>query len=401
MRGFRVQGSGFGVCGSAFGIRQIPGATRQGTALPGVRARVAAAVLIAATIGACGGCGTTRPSLATLPDVAADRRQRHDEAFRQFVESRDQAELEAARASWLEGDHRTAVKRLRQIVARSPDSVGAQLLLAELLLIDGRPEEAVDVLAPVAEAHPENVRVQQTMDLLLEELGEHVSPSLSRIEAERRPTALMPPAATVLPSQLLASSADGWLPDLHVPAPHDPMAVPARFEAPAEGAKAVGSAAAADDSDGNKRSDSADRAPWQALIADGCGALAAGDAEAARSHFQKAVALEPDNPQIPLSAAVAALRHDHPVLAIELLEPICDGTSGSASRWRVLGAAHYRQGDFQASQTALEQALSLDKGNALSYFLMGLTLSKLGEPEAAERHFRQAERLDPRYALRR
>ena len=47
----------------------------------------------------------------------------------------------------------------------------------------------------------------------------------------------------------------------------------------------------------------------------------------------------------------------------------------------------------------MKQALLLDKGNPLSYFLMGCTLVKLGEQPAAEEFFRQARQLDPKYAV--
>jgi tetratricopeptide (TPR) repeat protein len=43
----------------------------------------------------------------------------------------------------------------------------------------------------------------------------------------------------------------------------------------------------------------------------------------------------------------------------------------------------------------------LDNTHALSYFLMGSTLAKLGEREAAAKHFEQARALDPKFALRR
>ena len=64
----------------------------------------------------------------------------------------------------------------------------------------------------------------------------------------------------------------------------------------------------------------------------------------------------------------------------------------------VLGAAQYRLGDYQAAQVAIAQALSLDKSDALAYFLMGSTLVRLGQTTAAERQFAEAARLDPRFS---
>jgi hypothetical protein len=106
----------------------------------------------------------------------------------------------------------------------------------------------------------------------------------------------------------------------------------------------------------------------------------------------------PNDPQVPISAAVAALRDGNPELAIDLLEPALGVCAESAALYRILGTAYYRRGDFHASQVTLQQALSLDKSSALSYFLMGCTLAKLGRLEAAEEHFRRAAAIDPKYA---
>ena len=130
------------------------------------------------------------------------------------------------------------------------------------------------------------------------------------------------------------------------------------------------------------------------LMSEGMGALAL-------AYFQDAMALKPDDPQIPISAAVSALQHNQPDVAVVLLEPLLETFPDSAAIRRILGAAHYRLGDYESSQVALRQALSLDKSSALSYFLMGCTLVKLGRQAAAETQFRQAGRLDPKYALRR
>ena len=136
-------------------------------------------------------------------------------------------------------------------------------------------------------------------------------------------------------------------------------------------------------------------------LSEGERALSEGEVDAARIAFAKALASQPNNPQIPIIAAGAALRTNHPELAVDLLAPSGKRFSKSAAIYRMLGVAQYRLGDYQSSQVALQQALSLDKSSALSYFLMGCTLAKLGQAESAEAHFQQARALDPRYAVRR
>lgn len=143
------------------------------------------------------------------------------------------------------------------------------------------------------------------------------------------------------------------------------------------------------------------------------------------ARFPGAADAGPNNPQIPIAAATAALRENQPQLAIELLGPaLPDSFSASGSRhgrrtrstrrepgakgrcptgapqaYRVLAVAYYRLGDYRSSQVALQKALSLDNASALSYLLMGCTLAKLGQFESAEAHFRQARAINPRYAL--
>ena len=121
----------------------------------------------------------------------------------------------------------------------------------------------------------------------------------------------------------------------------------------------------------------------------------------AMAQFRKAAGICPDNPQIPITAATAALRHNRPELAIELLRGAERRFSGSARLYRVLGLSYYRLGDYRSSQVALRQALSLDKSSALAYLLMGCTLSKLGQFESAEAHLQKAQTIDPRYTVRR
>lgn len=131
----------------------------------------------------------------------------------------------------------------------------------------------------------------------------------------------------------------------------------------------------------------------------GCQAIAEGNAEAAVACFHRAMADKPDDPQIPIAAAIAALRSNHPQAAIDVLEPAARQFPRSAVIQRILGAAHYRRGDYRSAQAVLQQALSLDKSNALSYFLLGCTQTKLGATEAAERCFRQAQLLDPKFTV--
>ncbi|MBN1396020.1 MAG: tetratricopeptide repeat protein [Pirellulales bacterium] len=145
----------------------------------------------------------------------------------------------------------------------------------------------------------------------------------------------------------------------------------------------------------------AEEGPSVELLHIGQAALAEGSEESARDYFRQAVAAKPDDPRVPISAAVAALRANRPALAVELLAPAAERFPDSASVHRALGAAYYRSGDYKSSQVVLRKALSLDKSNPLSYLLLGCTLAKLGQTEAAESHLRQARAMDPKYTVTR
>lgn len=124
-------------------------------------------------------------------------------------------------------------------------------------------------------------------------------------------------------------------------------------------------------------------------------ALSRGLPEVAGACFREARAANPRDPQIPLAAALVSLQYNQPKLAVDLLESAVTEVPDSAALYRVLGVAYYRRGDFASSQRALEKAVRLDSSSALSYFLMGCALAKLGQTDAAESHFRQARSIDP------
>jgi tetratricopeptide (TPR) repeat protein len=200
----------------------------------------------------------------------------------------------------------------------------------------------------------------------------------------------------VIPAAYLEPSAPAGQP----PAP-DPPDRTARRPRPSTGSGGADRSNRAAYAEAN---DSADKGGPNAparLFEQGAKALSQGSAETAMVCFRQAMGARPDDPQIPISAAVLALQHNRPDMAIEVVERSLKALPKSAALHRILGAAYYRQGDYPASQSALQQALSLDKSSALSYFLMGCTLAKLGQAEAAETHFRQAQAIDSRYTVRR
>lgn len=130
-------------------------------------------------------------------------------------------------------------------------------------------------------------------------------------------------------------------------------------------------------------------------------ALGRGDDRAAQAAIDALVRDNPQDPQIPIAVAVLLLRRNQPEQAVGLLQAAAERHPRSAALHRLRGTAHYRLGDYKQAQVAFGQALSLDKSSALSYFLMGCTLAKLGQGASAAAHFHQAELLDPHYGAER
>jgi len=332
------------------------------------------------------GCATLDVPNPLVADVTLKRQERNEQVVREFESTRDLAELQSALEHWNQGDAEACEEVLRRLLARNPNHREARLLMAEVCQADG------------CQTTPEAVELAGASSA--DATG---SPGRS-IEASAKP-ALVIPDPTARPMKPVSTLAGDRPHGSKAAAPADETRRPSaalRFAAPKEttgyplgGVDSAGPAEAAE-TDG-----------VQALIGKGRAALAEGSPDEATVDFRQAAAIRPNDPQIPIAAAMAALRADCPEVAVELLRP-AGGTGvtpvagrAAAQLYRILGVAYYRLEDYQSSEVALRQALSLDKSSALSYLLMGCTLSKLGQFESAEAHLRQARTINPRYSVRR
>jgi Flp pilus assembly protein TadD len=382
------------------------------------RSIVAAGVCLLSLMFVMGGCATFSGSGPAAESLHEQRKRREAETTRSIGQQRDFADLEAAMACWEQQDLRGCRETLDRFLARNPDDREARLLMAEVLVAEKKPKEALGHVQRAAEAHPNNADVQYALALMLDTTGQNAA-ALSHYEraaqlapddevyatgyrsaqeaaarpeegpASAPPATLPPPGLEVQPPRMVA-------PEPSLPSRRPGPLPPAKNAAGGDRVKSAGYADSAD---------IADPAEGDGSIAgrlrQGDAALAEGSPATALSYFRQAAALKPDNPQILVAAAAAALRHNQPRVAVDLLAPAQKRFGDVPAVHRILGASYYRLGDYSSSQLALQQALSLDKSNALAYFLMGCTLAKLGQTESAEAHFRQARAMDPRYTVQR
>ncbi len=98
-----------------------------------------------------------------------------------------------------------------------------------------------------------------------------------------------------------------------------------------------------------------------------------------------------------LTQAIELVSSGTPADAIKLLDAHPE-LERSARYFRIYGMSQYESGDAEGAAASLSRSLSLDDTSALSYFLMGASLSQIGRATDAESHFQQAARLDPRFS---
>jgi Tfp pilus assembly protein PilF len=394
-----------------------------------------------------------------IPDVKPLKEKRGREAAKLIREQRDRGELQAARFAWEQGDLAGAQEMLERVLKRDPKHYEAGLLMAEVLIVQQQPDHARRQLAQLAASHPQDPRAMHAMGALLEaeekpqealvwfQRAARLAPdnqeyklscqalgtrSPNRVARRAQATEPRPKASELKLAEPKGAGAT-------TKAAEAPIATASRTEAEFGGiaeqedepptpavskanaarlVSARGAPLATDDSgdqaaeaplpqlrpaseSNGAESNGAESNGAERLLAYGEAALAAGARKDARGYFQRARRAAPQDAKIAVSAAVIAVKHDELEMAIEIVQDGLKAFPGSSGLYRLLGVAQYRLGDMQAAKASFEQSLSLDKSNPLSYFLMGSTLKKLGQSEAAEQYLLQARRLDPRYAARR
>jgi tetratricopeptide (TPR) repeat protein len=387
--------------------------------------RVASIFAATAILTLSAGCSALPFAKSILSgDAAGKHHQREQEIIRSFESRRDQAAYEAALARWEQNDAKGCREGLEALLGRNAGYVDAHLLLAEVDLLEKRQDDALNQVDVALRLQGNNARALYTKGLVLDAMGHSADAAVyyeraAQTEPENEMYALScknikePNGSHEVPKDAVITTAyqdpvKSQKKDSSPSNVQGPLLNTATMKQTGAGNSIAaqekpGESGKAGKSDGYAGSYAQAESAVSAeeSLGEAERALSEGQVEAARFAFGKALASQPNNPQIPVVAAGAALRTNHPELAVELLAAASRHFSKSAAIYRMLGVAYYRLGDFQSSQVALQQALSLDKSSALSYFLMGCTLAKLGQAESAEAHLQQARALDPRYAVRR
>lgn len=313
-----------------------------------------------------------------------------DDAFAQLLASRSTS------------DAPTFQRALNKFLAKEPRHIEAGILQAEIDLENGKDAEARDRMERMVIRFPENSQVRRACGLVYQAIGadERAAECLARAEALERgetqdSTAIVPTeyeaelneAAPVESSTLetVTVSDEDVLTAAPVVMEADELSPAAKAEATPEGVKEVLTA---------------ELTPQQ-LFDRGVAELGLNEADAARASFEAAFAADSENTRLRSDAALKSLQSEQPELARTIAHEGARKFPQSAGLHRLHGMAALRLGHNQEAEAALRQSLSLDNSQALTYFLLGSVLDRLGKTDSAQWHLRQAAKLDGRYAVRR
>ena len=355
-----------------------------------------------------------------------DPKARKAEALREFEEHRDRGQFQAAASRWRQGDADGARETLQKLLIRRPDHVESRLLLAEVLA-GSDPRAALAQAEQVVSEHPDHAEAHRLVTSLHEKTIDRRPPSQVRqaaaseplphavpqvmarpnTAAERqdaRPAQPLAAAGRAAPAAIPAATATR-IPSyagptskpvvpvvgnmgMDVPAPRRQAKVPTsreRSEGRAGGGVGpivnIGARVGQANAMGQAEQD-----------------FIAGNTAAAEEHLV-GIARDPDQDEAAaVAAAVLALRYEKPKMAAEVVQSALPRYPRSAALYRTEGVAYYRLGDFVRAKRSLEHALTLDNTHALSYFLLGSVLEKLGQSGPAQENYRLAGQFDARFA---
>jgi tetratricopeptide (TPR) repeat protein len=369
--------------------------SRRTVSIPATRNFVLAAASSLAIAGA--GCAGLRKSDSVATDVAPQKVERREEVVRQFESARDQAQYQAAANFLRQGNNKACRQSIEQLLGRNPTHHDARLLFADLLIDEQDYDGAEKQLRDLLTAKAEDARAEHTLGLVLDAKGQAEEARGHYARAAK----LDPKDETYRLSCQLAAGAVPGGPAPAVAAQSKGGVVQASSRGPIAADSALGAKSAPSSNavrPSSRRTQPEEGADVSEALYRLEEALSQKDAAAAHAAVEDLAAAAPDNPQIRIKAAVIALRHENADLAAEIATAATLRFPKSAEAFRILGTAHYRLRQYSAAQSALASALTLDGKSALSNFLMGCTLNKLGKAEAAASHFARAAELDPRFA---
>ncbi|MBA4018356.1 MAG: hypothetical protein C0483_14415 [Pirellula sp.] len=337
---------------------------------------------------------------STTPTPFATTAAKSDEAS--IVAASGDAGFAQLLASRSTSDAPAFQRALNKFLAKEPRHIEAGILQAEIDLENGKDAAARDRMERMVIRYPDDAQVRRACGLVYQAIGaeERAAECLARADALERGE--MQSTATSVPT-----SYDTELQEVAPVASEASATVAISDEEVLTAAPVV---LEANELSLVEKIETAPREVKQVLTAEltsqqyferGVAELKLNQVDAARASFDAAFAADGENSRIRSDAAVQALQSEQPELARSIARDGARKFPQSAGLHRLHGMAALRQGYNQEAEAALRQSLSLDNSQALTYFLLGSVLDRLGKTDSAQWHLRQAAQLDGRYAARR
>ncbi len=127
-------------------------------------------------------------------------------------------------------------------------------------------------------------------------------------------------------------------------------------------------------------------------------AFTAKNYRAARSAYEKALSVDPDNLVALVNLGMAEFQSGDNRKARDLLEKAVRLRLDTAPAWLTLGIIHMDADRFPEALAALSQAALLDPENPRARNFLGVVIGRQGWIDGAQQELRRAVELDPAYA---
>ena len=136
----------------------------------------------------------------------------------------------------------------------------------------------------------------------------------------------------------------------------------------------------------------------QQLHDDGLKAFKAGNLDAAKSTFEKVLAISPGNAAALINLALVEQRARHYGAAEKYLRSLLRDDPTNATAWLLLGIGASEQNQIEAAHAHLAQAVLYAPDDARAHQHLGIALWRRGWHSAGEEELRRALEINPKFA---
>jgi tetratricopeptide (TPR) repeat protein len=124
-----------------------------------------------------------------------------------------------------------------------------------------------------------------------------------------------------------------------------------------------------------------------------------GDDRRAMQVIERALALEPKDPEIRLLRAAALAYGEKPAESLKEVIAARDLAPGVAKYWFELGKAQAGANQIEEALASFRKTVELDPKHARAVLMIGALLAQSGKEDDAFAHFKKAAEIEPTYAL--